>query len=265
MTRGSRRNRSCKRLGRGAPRRRRRRPRRPRRDARAAARRAAGARRCGGARACAQPACTLHVQAALSHPTAAVRADALPLLRLVLRVHPAALRPPPPQLLPSLCEVVAGSGGGRSRRRAASRRWSRSRARHGEAKGSRRGRFRAGPHDNKVAIAAAGGIAPLLDALRGRSGGRATTNSRRRSRRRAASRRWSRSPRGDGGAQHTRHTHAVELSVNADNQVAIAAAGGIAPLVALVRGHGEAKEQAAGALSETTTSTRRRAASRAAS
>ena len=75
--------------------------------------------------------------------------------------------------------------------------------------------------DNQVAIAAAGGIAPLV-ALAGS---------------------------GTPGARESAAGALWNLAVNADNKVAIAAAGGIAPLVALAgSGTPGAREQAAGAL-----------------
>ena len=75
--------------------------------------------------------------------------------------------------------------------------------------------------DNQVAIAAAGGIAPLVALARGGT---------------------------DGQKEHAAAALLI-LAVNDDNTVAIAKAGGIAPLVALARGGTDGqKERAAGAL-----------------
>ena len=51
----------------------------------------------------------LHLQAALAHHRPSIRADGLPLLQCLLQARPEALRPPPPQLLPSLADML-GSG-----------------------------------------------------------------------------------------------------------------------------------------------------------
>ena len=51
----------------------------------------------------------LHLQATLAHHRPSIRADGLPLLQCLLQARPEALRPPPPQLLPSLADML-GSG-----------------------------------------------------------------------------------------------------------------------------------------------------------
>ena len=75
--------------------------------------------------------------------------------------------------------------------------------------------------DNKVAIAAAGGIAPLVEVV------------------------WSGSDRAKGWAANALRNLAY---YNPDNQVAIAATGAIAPLVALTRSGGQGAEDAEAAL-----------------
>ena len=57
-----------------------------------------------------EKALRLRLQSALSNPERAVRNDALPLLRLLLSHRPGALTPPPPQLLPSLIDMMGTSG-----------------------------------------------------------------------------------------------------------------------------------------------------------
>jgi len=56
-----------------------------------------------------EPLLRLHLQSALAHPKPSIRADALPLLQLLLQVMPEGMCPPPPQLLPSLADML-GSG-----------------------------------------------------------------------------------------------------------------------------------------------------------
>lgn len=50
----------------------------------------------------------LRLQSAMSHPERLVRLDALPLLQLLLQLRPSALVPPPPLLLPALCDMLSG-------------------------------------------------------------------------------------------------------------------------------------------------------------
>ncbi|KAL1520144.1 hypothetical protein AB1Y20_023616 [Prymnesium parvum] len=54
-----------------------------------------------------EAALALWLQALLSHPDAAVRADALPLLQLMLQHCPSPLAPPPPPLLGGLADLLA--------------------------------------------------------------------------------------------------------------------------------------------------------------
>ena len=116
--------------------------------------------------------------------------------------------------------------------------------------------------DNKVAIAAAGGIAPLVELVRsGRadakgSAARALANLSRNADNRVAIAAaggiaplvevvWSGSDRAKGWAANALRNLAY---YNPDNQVAIAATGAIAPLVALTRSGGQGAEDAEAAL-----------------
>jgi hypothetical protein len=71
-----------------------------------------------GALAPHEQAIRLRLLSALSHPTRAVRRDALPLLQLLLSLRPSSLVPPPTLLLPSLTDLL-DSGGPSGEREAA--------------------------------------------------------------------------------------------------------------------------------------------------